>query len=216
MKKMVFLVAAANLLIARQAVAQENVGSWREFAGVTNTSFVEPSGDRAIQLSIDVAGAQQAVFDAFATTDGFTSWAVPLARVDMRVGGIVETNYNADAKFGSPDNIKNVVVAYIPGRLIVLRNVQAPRTFVHPELFQRTVTIIEFAAIDAGNTRVTITNSGYGSSPDFDRIYKMFEWGDAYTLAGVKRRFDQGPIDWATGEPNLSATAADNRFKGEN
>jgi len=216
MKKMVFLVAAANLLIARQAVAQENVGSWREFAGVTNTSFVEPSGDRAIQLSIDVAGAQQAVFDAFATTDGFTSWAVPLARVDMRVGGIVETNYNAEAKFGSRDNIKNMVVAYIPGRLMVLRNVQAPRTFVHPELFQRTVTIIEFVAIDDGHTRVTITNSGYGPGPDFDRIYKMFEWGDAYTLAGVKRRFEQGPVDWSKGEPNLSAAAADNRFKGGN
>jgi uncharacterized protein YndB with AHSA1/START domain len=215
MRKKRFMAAALCALLTVPAAAAERAGSWKDFAGVSNTSFVEASGDRAIQLSVDVAGSQQAVFDAFATTAGFTSWAVPVAKVDLRVGGIVETNYNADAKFGARDNIKNEVVAYIPGRLMVLRNVQAPRSFVHPELFQRTVTIIEFIAIDVGHTRVTITNSGYGAGPDFDRIYKMFEWGDAYTLAGVKRRFEAGPVDWSKGEPKLTAARADDRFKGE-
>ncbi|THD34484.1 MAG: SRPBCC domain-containing protein [Sphingomonas sp.] len=210
------LAVCATALVAASgsASAQERERSWRDFAGVTNTSFVEGNGDRAIQLSIDVPAPQRAVFDAFATSEGFASWAVPVAKVDLRIGGMIESNYNPAARMGERDNIKNEIVAYVPSRLIVLRNVQAPRTFVHPELFQKTVTIVEFAAIDPSHTRVTMTNSGYGPGPDFDKIYKLFEWGDAYSLAGLRRRFEQGPVDWTKGEPQLDAASAANRFKG--
>ena len=51
--------------------------SWRDFKDVSNSSFVEPDGDRSLQLSIDVPASPKAVFDAFTTTEGFSSWAVP-------------------------------------------------------------------------------------------------------------------------------------------
>lgn len=192
---------------ACSAVAKEP-GSWRDFAGVSNSSYVEPNGDRTLQLSIDVPGPQGEVFDAYATTDGFRSWAVPVARVDLRVGGQIESSYNAAAKLGDRNNIRNEIVTYIPSRLLVLRNVQAPTTFVDPELFQKTVTIVEFAAIDAGHTRVTITNAGYGAGEGFDRLYRQFEWGDAYTLAELRLRFERGPVDWAKRESRAAAAAA--------
>lgn len=48
--------------------------SWRDFPGVSNSSFVEPNGDRAIQLSIEVPAEPSAVFSAFTTSEGFRSW----------------------------------------------------------------------------------------------------------------------------------------------
>jgi uncharacterized protein YndB with AHSA1/START domain len=182
--------------------------SWRDFKDVTNTSFVEASGDRAIQLSIEVPAAAPAVFAAFTTSDGFSSWAVPVAHVEFRVGGYIEASYDARAKLGDPGNIRNEILAYVPDRLLVIRNQQAPPGFADPELFRRTVTVIEFAALAPERTRVTITNAGYGAGEGFATLYKHFEWGDAYTLAELRKRFEQGPTDWAALEQRRAAAAA--------
>jgi len=172
-------------------------GTWRDFKDVSNTSFTEPSGDRSIQLSIDVAASSHDAFAAFTTSEGFSSWAVPIAKVEFRIGGYIEASYDPEAKPGDPGNIKNQIVAYVPDRLLVLHNIQAPQGFADPELFQRTVTTIEFIALDAQHTRVTLTNAGYGAGDRFDTLYKHFEWGDAYTLQELKTRFVKGPVDWA-------------------
>jgi uncharacterized protein YndB with AHSA1/START domain len=202
------------LLLAAPAAPLAAEPSWRDFPGVSNTSFVEPNGHRAIQLSIDVPAEPQAAFDAFATAEGFRSWAVPVAQIDLRTGGIIESSYGPAARLGSRDNIRNEILAYVPGRLLVIRNVQAPRSFVHPELFQRTVTVIEFAPAGPGRARVTITNTGYGAGEGFDRLYRQFEWGDAFSLASLRRRFEQGPVDWSQGEPQAAAVAATERVEG--
>ena len=188
--------------------------SWRDFPGVSNSSFIEPNGDRAIQLSIEVPADPDAVFNAFTTSEGFRSWAVPVARIDLRTGGMIESSYDAGASIGDRDNIRNEILAFIPDRLLVIRNVQAPRSFVDPELFQRTVTIIEFASAGANRTRVTLTNSGYGSGAGFDRLYRQFEWGDAYSLASLRRRFEQGPVDWSRRAPRAAATTATEHAEG--
>ena len=196
------------------ATAASAERSWRDFKDVSNSSFVEPGGDRSIQLSVDVAASPKDVFDAFTTSEGFASWAVPLAKVELRVGGFIEASYDAHAKLGDPDNIRNEIVAYVPDRLLVIRNAQAPAGFADPELFRRTVTIIELVALDRSHTRVTLTNAGYGSGAGFDTLYKHFEWGDAYTLSELKRRFEQGPVDWAAREAKRKTQAAVSAVEG--
>ena len=188
--------------------------TWREFKDVSNTSFTEPNGDRSIQLSIDVPASSHDAFAAFTTSEGFASWAVPIAKVEFRVGGYIEASYDPQAKPGDPGNIKNQLVGYVPDRLLVLHNIQAPAGFADPELFQRTVTMIEFIALDPQHTRVTITNAGYGSGDRFDTLYRHFEWGDAYTLQELKTRFVKGPVDWAALSAKRKSTEASHAVKG--
>jgi uncharacterized protein YndB with AHSA1/START domain len=197
-------------VIAAGVVATSSAAehTWRDFKDVSNTSFIESSGDRAIQLSIDVAASPADAFAAFATSKGFASWAVPMAHVELRIGGYIEASYDSHAKIGDPDNIRNEIVGYVPDRLLVIRNVQAPSGFADPELFRRTATVIEFAPRDATHTRVTITNAGYGTGERWDVLYRHFEWGDAYTLAELKARFDRGPVDWAAREAKRKSDAA--------
>jgi uncharacterized protein YndB with AHSA1/START domain len=195
----------AALEFAHMAVAGP---SWRDFKHVRNTSFTEPGGDRALQLSIDVPASARDVFDAFATSDGFRSWAVPVARVDLKIGGFIEASYDASATLGAPGNIKNQIVAYVPGRLLVIRNVQAPAGFVNQELFGRTVTIIEFVALNPKHTRVTLTNAGYGPGAGFADVYRHFEWADAYTLEELRKRFAEGPTDWSKAQAKARAGKA--------
>jgi hypothetical protein len=170
--------------------------SWRDFKDVANTSYTESSGERSIQLSIEVPASAHDAFMAFTTTEGFSSWAVLIAKVEFRIGGYIEASYDPNAKIGDPGNIKNGIVASVPDRVLVIRNIQAPTEFSDSELFQRTVTLVEFAAIDPRRTRVTITNAGYGSGERFDALYRRFEWGNAYTLHALKKRFETGPVDW--------------------
>jgi len=188
--------------------------TWREFKDVSNTSFTEPSGDRSLQLSIDVPAASHDAYTAFTTTEGFASWAVPVAKVDFRIGGYIEASYDPSAKPGDPGNIKNQIVAYVPDRLLVLHNIQAPPGFADPELFQRTVTLLEFVALDSRHTRVTITNAGYGSGDRFDTLYRHFEWGNAYTLQELKTRFVKGPVDWAALSAKRKSDQATHAVKG--
>jgi len=170
--------------------------SWREFPHVSNSGFTEVNGDRAMQLSIDVPASAHAVFQAFTTSEGFSSWAVPVAHVDLRIGGYIEASYDPAAKLGDANNIRNRILAYVPDRVLVIKNEQAPKGFADPELFRRTSTVIEFVALSPTSTRVTLTNAGYGKGEGFDTLYQHFEWGNAYTLAELRSRFEKGPVDW--------------------
>jgi uncharacterized protein YndB with AHSA1/START domain len=208
------LITLACLIACATGTLTAAQRTWREFKDVSNTSFTEPSGDRSIQLFVDVPASPHDAFAAFTTSEGFASWAVPVAKVEFRVGGYIEASYDPDAKPGDPGNIKNQLVGYVPDRLLVIRNVQAPPGFADPELFQRTVTLIEFIALDPKHTRVTITNAGYGSGERFDALYRHFGWGDAYTLQELKTRFEKGPVDWAALSAKRKAAAAAKAVKG--
>jgi uncharacterized protein YndB with AHSA1/START domain len=201
-------LAISVMLATLSSATATPVPSWRDFKDVTNTSFTEPDGDRSLQLSTDVPASAHDVFAAFSTSEGFSSWAVPVANVDFRVGGMIEASYDSHARLGDPNNIKNAIVAYIPDRLLIIRNVQAPSGFVDSSLFQKTVTMIEFSPIDANNTRVTLTNAGYGRGAGFADVYSHFEWGDAYTLHELRKRFVNGPVDWAAEEAKQKAKDA--------
>ena len=204
----VVLVASLGL-----ALCASSEPSWRDFKHVSNTSFVEPSGDRALQLSAEVPASAHDVFQAFATSEGFRSWAVPVAKVDLKVGGFMESSYDAAAPLGAPGNIKNQIVAYVPDRLLVIRNVQAPPGFVDQALFARTVTIIEFNALNEHGTRVTLTNAGYGPGAGFADVYRHFEWGDAYMLEELRKRFVDGPTDWAKEAAKAQAKKASDQVQ---
>jgi uncharacterized protein YndB with AHSA1/START domain len=213
-KKYLIIAVAISAALASPNTALA-AHSWRDFKDVTNTSFVEPDGDRSLQLSVDVPAPVNAVYDAMTTSAGFASWAVPVAKIDLRVGGMIEASYDANSKFGDPNNIKNQIIAYIPNRLLVIHNVQTPAGFVDSALFQKTVTIMEFTAVDANTTHVTLTNAGYGPGKGFDDVYSHFEWGDAYTLHELRARFVKGPVDWAAMAAQEKAQAATHAVEGK-
>jgi len=208
--KRILAAALASALLASPAHAAEpaKVPDWRDFRAVTNSSFVEASGDRVLQLSIVVTASPAQVWDAFTTAEGYRAWVAPVSVVDLRIGGDIEASYDPAAKIGGPDNIKNRIVAYVPQRLLSFRNVQAPKALPHRELFGDIVTTLEIEDLGAGRSRVSLTSVGYGAGEGFDTLYRHFEWGNAYSLNELKKRFETGPIDWAAVFERQKAAAA--------
>ena len=208
------MMAAAALLALAGAANAQQARSWKDFPGVSNTSYVDAAGQKALQLAMDIPAPPHAVFEAFTTSDGFKSWAVAVAQIDLRTGGSIESSYDPKAKIGDPNNIKNQIVTFIPDHLLVIRNIQAPEGFAGKGAFQKTVTVVEFSPIDGG-TRVRLTNTGYGDSDEAKTVFGHFEWGNAYTLAELKKRFEKGPIDRTQGDGAKRNTDADKAVTGK-
>jgi uncharacterized protein YndB with AHSA1/START domain len=129
------------------------------------------------------------VWNSFATADGFMSWAVPKAEVDLRVGGEMRTSYNAESDLHDEHTIVNKVLAYEPERMLAMQNVQAPKGFANAHLFQSTWSVIYFEPTAPDRTHVRIVGMGYGEGPEWDDIYNKFKVGNAWTLEQLRRKF---------------------------
>ena len=162
--------------------------------GVQDASFAEPDGDRVIHLSTLVPAPPERVWEALTTADGWRRMGVRSAAVDFQVGGIIETNYKPDVPVGSRGNIRNEIVAYVPGRVLVIRNVQAPPGFAHPEEFSKTATVLELAPEGAG-TRLSLAAVGFRPGAAYDALYSGFRAGNRWSLAAFARSFAAAPLE---------------------
>ena len=183
----------ALTLIATPLVAAEQPGA----DAVKDTSYVDANGHRVQQLTADIDAPVLDVWNAFATDEGFVSWAAPVAHVTLANDGMIEASYSLSAKIGDPDNIRNRIVAYVPERVMVLANDHAPKNApFDAAAFQSIRTVIEFQAVDKTHTRVTESGVGYGDGAAYDGVYKHFVRGNTYEFALLVQRFRTGPVDW--------------------
>ena len=152
---------------------------------VRDTSFKEANGERVLQLSVDVKAAPQCVWNSFADEEGIKAHGVKLAHVDLRNGGSIEEGFSETAKLGGNETIRHHIIAYLPGRLMVLRNEATPPGPPHAELYRNIVQVITVEPLGAG-TRFTISHTGYGTGADYDELYAFFHNINDGFLKGVK------------------------------
>ncbi len=158
---------------------------------VMDTSYVSAGGERVLEQSIVINAPLGEVWDAFTTTAGFRSWAAPVASVDFRLGGIIEAAYDRNGQIGAPGNIKNEIVAYVPHRMLAIRNVQAPpNTPFDAATFQKIHTVNLFEPLTATRTRVTVTQPGFSSGAAYEGVYKFFAAGNRWSLEQLKKSLE--------------------------
>jgi hypothetical protein len=155
-------------------------------AGVKDTSFTEPNGDRVLQQSIDIAAAPSCIWHGLAEEEGIKAFGLPLAHVEMKNGGVIEEGFSPDAKLGGNQTIRHRIIAYLPERLLVLRNEATPPGPPHAELYRNVVQVISIEPRDKEFTRFTISHTGYGGGADYDQLYDFFRKGNPSYLTGMK------------------------------
>lgn len=180
--RLVVLVAALTVLAAGPAAAQTS-------ASLVDTSHVEANGHRVIQLSVEIPAPPSEVWSALTTAEGWRRLGVSFAEVDFRTGGIIETGYAADAAAGAPGNIHNQIVAYVPGRMLAIRNVKAPPGFPHAAEYAETATVMELEPLGAEGARLTLTATGFAPGPAYDVLYGFFHAGNGQTLEILRDSF---------------------------
>lgn len=184
-------MAVAAQLIATFALAVSPTTVAPQPSPVADSSYGAPDGERVLQQSIEIDAPVERVWQAFTTTAGFRSWAAPVAVVDFRLGGVIEAAYDPKGRIGAPGNIKNKIVAYVPQRMLALRNVQAPPKLpFDAATFQKIHTVNFFEPITSSRTRVTVTQPAFGKGPAYDGVYKFFEAGNRWSLEQLKKTLE--------------------------
>lgn len=157
---------------------------------VSVTSFIAPDGSRTLQETIVIDAPVAVLWKAFTNAGEFMRWNSPVAAIDLRTGGTLEASYDDKHAIGDPDNIKHRIITYLPERMIVFQNIQAPQGLPGRELFRNIVAILEYQSLGADRTRVTLSQTGWGNDPASDQLYRFFESGNASVLAKMKSVYE--------------------------
>lgn len=150
---------------------------------VRDVSTVDASGHRILQNVVVVHATPAAVWKAQTDAAAYKAWAAPAAFIDLRIGGMFEAGFSASTKPGDKDNIQQQILAYIPERLIVFRNLQAP--VPGAEAYKKLAIIVEIKDLGGGDTEVRLSHAGYGSTKDDDALYAFFKEHNPEYLADL-------------------------------
>ena len=161
-------------------------------AAVADTSFIAPDGSRTLQQSITIRAPVAILWKAFADAQEFRKWNAPVAAIDLRTGGSIEASYDPKKPIGDPDNIHHRILTYLPERLLVFQNVQAPSGLKGHEALAQVVSVLEFTPLQPGLTRVTLSQTGWGEDAAANGLYGFFQKGNAQVLAHMNATYGAG------------------------
>jgi uncharacterized protein YndB with AHSA1/START domain len=148
-----------------------------------------PAPDKALIFEVTLPATLDAVWAAFTTSEGLSTWLTPGAVVDLREGGEWTAHFPGGGTGGG------TILSFAPKKKLVM-SAMAPETFPHVRA-ERTTATWEFAAMDAGTTRLTLKQTGWKEGAEWDKAYDYLAAGNAQLFNTLLRRFEKGPIDWA-------------------
>jgi uncharacterized protein YndB with AHSA1/START domain len=130
-----------------------------------------------------------AVWAAFTTSEGLRSWMAPHAEIDLRVGGVMRTNYNAQGQLGDSGTIENSILSFEPERMLSIKVARPPANFPFPNAIRQMWSVVYFEAAGPGRTTVRAVSLGFGSDPESQSMRAFFNQGNATTLSRLQKHF---------------------------
>jgi uncharacterized protein YndB with AHSA1/START domain len=170
--KALYLLASASLVFAQSPVK------------VVRQSTPE----KALIFEVTVPAPRAAVWKAFTTSAGLSTWLTPGAVVDLRKGGEWTAHYPGGNTGGG------TILSFIPEQEITL-SAMAPEQFPTVRA-QRTTARFQLVA-KGESTLVRLVQTGWKTGEEWDKAYDYLAQGNAQLLETLHQRFVSGPIDWA-------------------
>jgi uncharacterized protein YndB with AHSA1/START domain len=177
MSRFIFLVASFAIVCASLPVSAE-----------------ERVQERAIVEKITVKANVDDVWRAWTTTEGIKTFFAPDAKVELRVDGPFEIYINPLAEPGLRGGDDLRVIGFQEKKMLSF-TWNAPPSLPEARK-QRSVVIVRFAPRGEAITDVTLTHIGWGEGGEWDKAYDYFAKSWPNVLKNLKKRFDDGPIDW--------------------
>jgi uncharacterized protein YndB with AHSA1/START domain len=173
MKPALFLVATLAGAFAQSASSPVEV--------------VKQASPKALIFEVVVPASRPAVWEAFTTSEGLSTWLTPHAVVELKNGGEWTAHYPGGKTGGG------TVLSFVSQREIVLA-AMAPEQFPTVRS-ERTHARFEFEDRD-GSTLVRLTQTGWKDGEEWDKAYEYLAKGNPMLLEALRKRFLTGPIDW--------------------
>jgi uncharacterized protein YndB with AHSA1/START domain len=158
------------------------------FAGQSHVTIIKQSvPERALVLESRIPAPVAAVWEAFSTSDGLSTWLTPGAVVELKKGGEWTARYPGGKTGGG------TIISFIPRKEMIIA-AMAPEQFPTVRA-ERTTAKFEFIDRDE-STVVRLTQTGWKSGDEWDRAYNYLATGNAQLLETLRQRFITGPVDW--------------------
>lgn len=159
-------------------------------AQVANTSYVTQYGERVLQLSIIVPINLKETWKLFTTDEGLKKWIAPVAKIDMKIGGSIRTNYDKEKTVEDTSSIKLDIINYIEYEMLTLKvnlnNSFPPEVKKEDKNLQE---ILQFVKVDDNRTKIISTMVGWGQGSHWDMAYSFFEKGNDWTYKEILKLF---------------------------
>jgi uncharacterized protein YndB with AHSA1/START domain len=164
------------------------------------------AAEKAVDKEVLIQATLDQAWDAWTTRAGIVSFFAPDAEIDPRVGGAFHIHIDPGAPAGAKGADDMRFMALQPKQMISF-DWNAPPSLPLARQ-QRTFVVVRFAAVDDKTTRVTLHHTGWGEGGEWDKAHAYFDraWGGV--LGNLKKRFEQGPTDWAPWLKQLEAFRA--------
>jgi uncharacterized protein YndB with AHSA1/START domain len=135
----------------------------------------------------------ESVWKAWTTNEGLRSWLAPHVSIDLRIGGLMRTNYNAAGVLGDAQTIENTILSFEPERMLSIKVTKAPDDFPFPNAVQDMWTVVYFEPNGETQTKVRVVGMGFGPDEESQRMRAYFERGNADTIEQLKRGLSAVP-----------------------
>lgn len=183
------LVAPCFLLVPSGAVGSDD----RESEAIQSRVLVTDAKERVLIEDVLIDAPITTVWNAYVTDEGWTGWASPKAKVDLRCGGTILTHYGANAEIGDPGTNTLHIVNYVPERLLTLKAELSPNW---PEIMKEDAdnmsNVILFERISPTQTRLTSYGIGYQDAKEYDTLLEFFVQANAGLYRKLKRFVEDG------------------------
>jgi len=153
-----------------------------------------PAPERAIHDSITVKASVDEVWNAWTTSDGIKTFFAPDAKVELRVDGPFQIYINPLAAPGMKGADEMRIIGFQDKKMLSF-TWNAPPSLPEARK-QRTVVIVRLTARGDALTDVSIHHIGWGEGGEWDKAFDYFSKAWPNVLKNLKKRFDDGPIDW--------------------
>ena len=171
-----------RILLAIGAVYFSLSASGNSIEAVRNTSTTTQNGEKVLRIETIVPASSEKVWRTLTTAEGWKTWAAPVVAVDFRIGGTISSNYDANAKIGSPGTIQLGIVNYLEKEMITFKvklTAQFPeKTRAEDQNLQE---IVQVMPIDSTHTQVISSMVGWGTGKEWDEVYKFFSKGNQWS-----------------------------------
>jgi len=140
-----------------------------------------------VNVSID------SVWNAYTTKKGWESWATSIAEIDLKVNGLIRTNYDKNGKIGDDSTITLHIINYIPKTMITL---QPELTKNFPEFMKADekdlFNMILFEEISPSKTKVVSYGIGYKNNEKYMSLMKFFIQGNEQSYLNLISYLETG------------------------
>jgi uncharacterized protein YndB with AHSA1/START domain len=144
--------------------------------------------EKALVFEVTVPAPRAAVWQAFSTSEGLSTWLTPGAVVDLRKGGEWTAHFPGGKTGGG------TILTFVQEQEILM-SALAPEQFPTVRA-ERTTARFQFIA-NGESTLVRMVQTGWKSDEEWDKAYDYLALGNAQLFEMLLRRFVSGPTSWA-------------------